>query len=592
MSSTVNEKQQRARKLFGETPISKAIWIVAIPSLLASLMVGLYSFIDQIFILQFVPKYSNVFGNMNSEIMKYLDLSLHNLTTNDLFKSYNEMLDAYNQQAGMLNASKLTVINSNTIVSISTASFAPLTIFSNAIVYLVPVGSSIYYTKCIGKRLEKTGKNLWATMFWVCIMLSIFSSFLSFIAIWSGLIDKIAGVTQIDLNIASKANIDVLRLQDFYNAAHKLSVQWAKQYVYIYASATILNSLTLYLSYFIRSEGYNTYVMFCAIVANLINIGLDALFIIVFKMGVLGGVVATVIGWVFNTFAYIIYIVIKDHKQKTWLSIKSLFLFKFNKKLLGPIFLLGLGGFLRTFGIGFSFLVMNLLIANSQFAMPEYFQFYWAKGQPIVTLFLITIFGISDGARSLFSYNYTLRKFDRCKEVYLWTMIIALLYSIIVYIFVSLTANNIWVWILNVDSDKIQGTATFIRVISLRIIAVSLVVNSLLAFQGANDIDKTIFSSAFENFISFVIVIPVSYGIAYFVYKTSGNKEIANWIIVGAFVFNCLLASLVLMLFSYWFVFKKLEKIDQAKLSWSRKIEHKFFQRAQQDELLQVQTTN
>nr|WP_265493742.1 hypothetical protein [Mycoplasma mycoides] len=87
-------------------------------------------------------------------------------------------------------------------------------------------------------------------------------------------------------------------------------------------------------------------------------------------------------------------------------------------------------------------------------------------------------------------------------------------------------------------------------------------------------------------------MIPVSYGIAYFVYKTSGNKEIANWIIVGAFVFNCLLASLVLMLFSYWFVFKKLEKIDQAKLSWSRKIEHKFFQRAQQDELLQVQTTN
>ncbi|WFQ93374.1 membrane protein [Mycoplasma feriruminatoris] len=592
MSAIVSEKQQRARKLFGQTPISKAIWIVAIPSLLASLMVGLYSFIDQIFILQFVPKYSNVFGNTSSEIVKYLDLSLHNLTTSDIFKSYNEMLEAYNQQASILNASKLTVINSNTIVSISTASFAPLTIFSNAIVYLVPVGSSIYYTKCIGKKLEKTGKNLWATMFWVCIMLSIFSSFLSFIAIWSGLIDKIAGITQIDINIANSANVDALRLQDFYNAAHKLSVQWAKQYVYIYASATILSSLTLYLWYFIRSEGYNTYVMFCAIVANLINIGLDALFIIVYKMGVLGGVVATVIGWVFNTFAYIIYIVIKDHKQKTWLSIKSLFMFKFNKKLLGPIFLLGLGGFLRTFGIGFSFLVMNLLIANSSFAMPEYFQFYWAKGQPIVTLFLITIFGISDGARSLFSYNYTLRKFDRCKEVYLWTMIIALLYSIIVYVFVSLTANNIWVWILNVDSDKIQGTATFIRVISLRIIAVSLVVNSLLAFQGANDVDKTILSSAFENFISFIIVIPISYVIAYFVYKSTNNKEIANWIIVGAFVFNCLLASLVLMIFSYWFVFKKLEKIDQAKLSWSRKIEHKFFQRAQQDELLEVQTTN
>ncbi len=135
---------------------------------------------------------------------------------------------------------------------------------------------------------------------------------------------------------------------------------------------------------------------------------------------------------------------------------------------------------------------------------------------------------------------------------------------------------------------KLEGTATFIRVISLRILAVSLTINSLLAFQGANDVEKTIFSSAFENIISFVIVIPISYGIAYGVYKTTGDKEMANWIIVGAFVFNCLLSSLVLMGLSYWFVFKKLEKIDQTKLSWSRKIEHKFFEMAQKAELIDV----
>nr|WP_280124758.1 hypothetical protein [Mycoplasmopsis bovis] len=186
---SVSEKQERARKLFGEMPISKAIWIVAIPSLLASMMVGLYSFIDQIFILQFVPKYSNVFGKSDSEIVSYLTLSLHNVNTSELFKSYNEMLNAYNEQATIANVSKLTVINSNTIVSTTTASFTPLIIFSNAIVYLVPVGSSIYYTKCIGKKLEKTGKNLWATMFWVSVILSVLSSLITFIAIWSGLLE-------------------------------------------------------------------------------------------------------------------------------------------------------------------------------------------------------------------------------------------------------------------------------------------------------------------------------------------------------------------------------------------------------------------
>lgn len=66
----------------------------------------------------------------------------------------------------------------------------------------------------------------------------------------------------------------------------------------------------------------------------------------------------------------------------------------------------------------------------------------------------------------------------------------------------------------------------------------------------------------FENFILFIIVILIFYGIVYGVYKIIGNKEIVNWIIVGVFVFNCLLLLLVLMGFLYWFVFKKLEKID------------------------------
>ena len=56
-------KQERAEKLFGQTPIKKAIWIVAIPSLLAAIMAGLYGFIDQIFILNLVPKNRNNVGN-------------------------------------------------------------------------------------------------------------------------------------------------------------------------------------------------------------------------------------------------------------------------------------------------------------------------------------------------------------------------------------------------------------------------------------------------------------------------------------------------------------------------------------------------
>nr|WP_318024032.1 MATE family efflux transporter [Mycoplasmopsis primatum] len=574
-------KQEHAEKLFGQTAVKKAIWIVAIPGLLTAMMVGLYSFIDQIFILQFAPKNRNVFGNADSEIIQFMNMALHLNGKDVMFKEYQTMLDAYNNQAVAMNMPKLAAITANSVVSTTSASFGSLIIFSNAIVFLVPVGASIYYTKCIGKKLEKTGKDLWATMFWCTVILSLIATMISFTFVWSGLVNQLAGRTKINENIAQSANINPAELQDFYDAAHKLSVKWAEQYIYIYAGGTILQGLTLYLSYFIRSEGYNTYVMICGIAANVINIALDAVFIIPLKMGVLGGVIATIIGWLFNVGAYTIYIAIKEKQQKSWLSLSHLFKFKFNKKLLGPIFLLGLGGFLRSFGIGISFAIMNLIIAKSHFAMPEYFQFYWAKGQPIVSLFLSSIFGINDGARSLFSYNYTLRKFDRCKQVYLWTMFIAILYSVTVYVFVAATANNLWLWVLNVEESMAVGTATFIRVTTLRILAVSLSISSLLAFQGANDVEKTIFSSAFENFISFAIVIPISYGIAYGVFKNTGNKEISNWIIFGSFVFNCLLSSSFLLGFSWWFVFKKLPKIDATKVSWSRKIEHRFFEDAE-----------
>lgn len=95
---------------------------------------------------------------------------------------------------------------------------------------------------------------------------------------------------------------------------------------------------------------------------------------------------------------------------------------------------------------------------------------------------MILIFGINDGVRSLFLYNYILRKFDRCKKVYLWIMFIVLFYLIIVYVFVAVIVNNIWVWILNVDSDKIDGMVIFIRIILFRIFVVLLVINFLFVF--------------------------------------------------------------------------------------------------------------
>lgn len=566
----------RAQELFGNTAVKKAIWIVTIPSLLTAMMVGLYSFADQVFIQQFVPQTRQVLiNNQIGEIASYM--TNQSLTFNDyfsLFEKYNQLLPNEN----------LARITANSVVSTTNAAFQPLIIFSNSIVFLVPVGASIYYTKCISKKMELTAKNLWATMFWATVVLALIATLISFIFVGAGLLKLLAGKTELNSTKAialgmSQSEVD--NLQDFYNAAYQLSLKWASNYIYIYASGTILQGLSMLFAYFIRAEGYNSFVMWIGIVANVINISLDALFIIVFKMGVLGGIWATIVGWTFNLSAYVIYTTIQHKKGHLWMSLGQLIKFQFSSKMLLPTFLLGFSGFIRSFGVAFSFAIINILLSKPGFADPGHFQFYWAKSAPIITLFAISIFGINDGARSLLSYNYTLRNFKRCKEIYLWTLLVAVSYSLIVYVFVFFTANNLWVIALNVNNELIPATSRFIQIMTLRVVAISFSISSLLVFQGTNDVEKSILASMWENFICFAVIMPIGLGLAYWAFLGQNNALAANWIIISTYIVNSLIASLTLLAWSWHYLTKKLPKIDQSKVSWSRKIEHQFFANAQ-----------
>lgn len=571
------DKQARAEQLFGHTPIKKAIWIVAIPSLLSALMFGLYTFMDQVLIQNLVPKTRFIFSDAShvGEISSYLPSGI----SSD-YSVYKSLLNEYNSASDQ----SLAPITANTIVTTTTTAFQPLIIFSNSIVFLIPVGASVYYTKCVSKKLENTGRDLWATMFWLTAILALTATLVSFIFIWSGLLKVFAGRTTISAKAGFEDPNKIAQLQAYYDAAQKISIYWAKQYIYIYASGTILQGLSILLSYFIRAEGYNTYVMWWGIGANLINIGLDAVFIYVAKLGVLGGAIATIIGWTINLLAYIGYVIYMDKKQKTWLSLQHLFKFKWNKVLITPTLFLGFSGFIRTFGVAIVFAIMNILFTKPDFADSQYFQYYWGKGMPILSLFLISIFGINDGARSLMSYNFTRRDFKRCKETYLWTMLVAILYSVTAYCFIAATAGNLWLYALNVDDAHKAGTTMFIRILSLRIIALSLSISSLLAFQGTNDIGNSILASVMDNIICFAIIISIGFGIAQGVYMHTSNTDTSNWIIVSFFILNSLIASFILVGYSYWYVNKQIPKIDQMKITRGRRAEHKFFAEAEKRE--------
>lgn len=590
-----NSKQARAENLFSKMKISKAIWIVAIPGLLGALMIGLYSFVDQLLIQQFVPSTKIIFdtklGLGDGEINSFLAKGIANITNQqfvNLINSYNTLITSDIASV----TPKLTNITANSIVSTSTVAFNPLIIFANAIVFLIPVGASVYYTKMISKGYEKTGKDLWATVFYTSLGLALVASLGLIIAASSGLIGVIAGANTFNDALVNKMNLthsfngnigDGEIMVAYFNAANKMSVWWAQQYTYIYAGGTFIMALYTLLSFLIRAEGKNNYVMFFAIIANVANIALDALFIIVFKMGVLGGAVATIIGWIINLGGYLWYCFYNTKKKSTWLDLKHLTRFKFRTKILFPITMLGFSGFARSFTIAIAIFFISFIFINAPYADAVHFQYFWSKSNPVLLLFLFGMFGVVDGARSLVSYNYSRRDFKRCKQVFWWSLLITLIYGSVSFILMFFGAP-LFTMLLNVEPDKLAGTTRFLKILSLRLLFFVPIIMALLVFQGTNNIKMSTITAISESVIFFSVIMTGAYFVGLQIYNNGWGTTNANFAILWGYIIDTIVAGLTMLGIATYNLYRVLPKVDQGKLNFSRRLEHQFFEQAEKYE--------
>ncbi|MBN0919243.1 MATE family efflux transporter [[Mycoplasma] gypis] len=580
--------QDRAVELFEKTPIKKAIFIVAIPGLLTMLMMGLYSFFNQVFVLNFVPKTLAMFNgdlaNQTGLIYSYLPENITALSR----KEFDEIFSYYSQLISQ-NGLSSSNISSDLIASISVNATIPFVVFLNAVTFLIPMGTSVYYTKCISKKVEHTGKDLWATSFWMTIVCSAAATFIVFIAMWAGLVEVVSSHSKLESSFFGALNehfadkyqnikaSDILT--SYFDASHNMAVWWTKQYIYIYGAGNILQGLYVLLSYLIRAEGKNSYVMIWAILANIIGLVFDAILIIVLRMGILGGAIATIIGWFVNVGAYFIYIYRSNKKQTTWIDLKHIFKFKFRYRLLAPISLLGLSAFVRTFGVALTNFIITLLFNYLPYSDGFVNVYNWAKAAPSITLFFLALFGIADGTSSLLSYNYTQRNVKRVREIYWWSLLISFVYSICVYTIVAIFARY-FAMILYVPEEKISSVVDFIRINMVRMVFYSMAIGGILLFRATNDIKMSILVTAMESFITFWFVMGAFVGIGFGMQKAGIADMYSSLMVSAGFAINALVTGIIIFTMSIHWLYKTLPHIDNVKMTWSLKIEKKFFDNA------------
>ena len=169
---------------------------------------------------------------------------------------------------------------------------------------------------------------------------------------------------------------------------------------------TTLNSI-------IRADGSPKYAMTSMVLGAILNIILDPIFIFVFKMGVEGAAIATILSQFITFILNVLYI--KKFKSIT-LNKES---FKIKLNVARKVVTLGISSFITQMSFVFVVAVENNLLAK-----------YGAESKfgreiPITVLGIVMkisqilnsiIIGISAGSQPIFGYNYGARKFDRVKQ--------------------------------------------------------------------------------------------------------------------------------------------------------------------------------
>lgn len=237
--------------------------------------------------------------------------------------------------------------------------------------------------------------------------------------------------------------------------ASENTIEYACDYMNIYALGTIFVQLTLGMNAFVTAQGYSKIAMLSVVIGAATNIALDPLFIYGFGMGVKGAALATVISQSLST-AWVLFFLFS---KKAMIRLKAGNM-KLSAKIIFPCLGLGLATFmmqasesvisvcfnssLLDYGGDIAVGAMTILSSVMQFAM-------------------LPMNGIAQGAQPILSYNFGAKNAARVKKTYRLLLISCLTYSVLLWS-VIMIFPRLFPSIFTPDAALIDFTAGVIRI--------------------------------------------------------------------------------------------------------------------------------
>ena len=302
----------------------------------------------------------------------------------------------------------------------------------------------------------------------------------------------------------------VLRFVDpilsFFGASDA-TLPFARDYIIIVMIGAVPLSFTMVINNTLRAVGQAKKAMVTMLIGTLLNIILDPLFIFGFKMGIKGAAIATVIGQYAGAFVSI-YFVLKGYMGVEFEKDS----FRLRLSNIKQILSVGISTFVRQIGVSVVAIAVNyqLSIYGGDLLIASY-----GIINKFISLFLMPMFGIAQGAQPLIGYNFGAGFIDRVKK----TLKLSQVYCVIIGAIGFLGALLIPKLILSIftsDVELISISVLPLRIIfsTLILVAISTVGSTL--FQATGKGKEAFFLNLLRQIILFlplVFILPLFLGV-------------------------------------------------------------------------------
>lgn len=249
----------------------------------------------------------------------------------------------------------------------------PITMFVTAVAIGIGVGANAYIARKLGEGNQQNANKAAKS--------ALIMGFIAWIVIF------IVGLT------LSKPFVKL-----FVEDGNPVIIEYGTMYLTIYLCCSIGIILDIVGARILQATGNMKVPMISQLVGALTNIALDALFIIVFQMGVFGAILATVIGqWAAGAINILAFVF---KKQDVSLSFKG---FKMEGHYFKKILRVGTPAFIMNAMGSIITIILNLILNKYDFNMGKNVLSAYFKVQSFI---FMPVFGLMQGTMPILSYNY------------------------------------------------------------------------------------------------------------------------------------------------------------------------------------------